>query len=106
MNYKTIADGLMVLESLFSNELNVDAIIFDCDGTLVDVSESQYLSAKLTSSIILEKLYGTEIFPGREFDEAIHMLKMLGGFNNVRDIAMLLTQWIFLDIPSAKMIKR
>ena len=105
MNYKTIVDGLMVLENLLSNKLDVDAIIFDCDGTLVDVSESQYLSVKLTSSIILEKLYGIEIFPGREFDEAIYMLKMLGGFNNMRDIAMLLTQWIFLDIPSAKMIK-
>jgi len=104
MGYTTLAEGLMVLEDLLSNGLKTDAIIFDCDGTLVNVSESQYLSIKLMPSIILEKLYGIEIFPGKEFDDAIHVLKMLGGFNNIRDIALLLIQWIFLDIPSTERI--
>jgi len=105
MSYRKIVDDLMALEDLLSDGLDFDAIIFDCDGTLVEVSSSQYLAVKLMPCIILERLYGVELRPGKEFDDAISLLKMLGGFNNVRDIALTLTYWIFVDLPSIKRVR-
>ncbi len=100
MNYIRLDGAVLALEDALQRVRSVDAIVFDCDGTLVDVSDSQYLTTKVVACIIFEKFYGIKIVPGKEFDEAIHILKMLGGFNNVRDITAIIIETLLSESSS------
>ncbi|MCD6536267.1 MAG: HAD family hydrolase [Thaumarchaeota archaeon] len=52
------------------------------------------------ASIVFEKFYGVKVSPGKEFDDAVHVLKMLGGFNNVRDLTQVILEVIVINTPS------
>lgn len=96
MSYKLLGEGLLVRVDELSDLPEIEAIIFDVDGTLVDVKKSYYLAIKLTTCIILDGLYGIECKLGDDVNEAIELLKALGGFNNDWNISSILTQAIFL----------
>ncbi|NIR70705.1 MAG: HAD-IA family hydrolase [Nitrosopumilaceae archaeon] len=71
----------------FDSELDLDsadAIIFDCDGVLIDVTKSYDLAIDKTTSHILKKYYDIEsinISP-----EIIEGFKATGGFNDEVDL--------------------
>ena len=96
MSYKIVDGGVLVLEEVVDKIRDVDAIILDCDGTLVEVSSSFQVMGKIISMAYLDQLYGIECRLGDDFDEAFHLLKMLGGFNNVRTVTVILLQTLFI----------
>jgi HAD superfamily hydrolase (TIGR01548 family) len=62
----------------------IDAIIFDCDGVLVDVSKSYDLAIIKTTKYVLEKFAG--IVPIDVTPQMIDGLKNTGGFNDEVDV--------------------
>ena len=81
MSYKIVDGGVLVLEDRLDDLSKPDAIIFDCDGTLIDTASSFQLIGKLIVTIYLNRFCGIECRLGDDFDEAFQLLKMLGGFN-------------------------
>lgn len=96
MSYKLLGEGLLIRVDKFDEISELEAVIFDVDGTLIDVRKSYGLTIKLTPCIILEKLYGIECRLGSDVDEIIGSIKMLGGFNNDWNTSSIITQTIFL----------
>jgi len=76
MNYNLINGNIYI-----NNIIEGAAIILDCDGTLVDISESYNACIKHTVGFFLEKLDNK---PWYNFvtDRLIQILRASGGFNN------------------------
>ena len=102
MSYKLLGEGVLVLRDSYDEFPEVDSIAFDCDGTLIDASNSYYLATRLTTCIILKELYGFECKLGRDFDKTVKFLEMLGGFNNDWNKAAVMMQAIFLHLDDVK----
>ncbi len=96
MSYKLLGEGVMILEKSLYALREVEAIIFDCDGTIIDHTESYHLADKVTTCIILDRLYGLRALLGKDVDEALNKLSMLGGFNNDWHKTSLVIQAILL----------
>ncbi|MCS7133094.1 MAG: hypothetical protein NZ918_05205 [Aigarchaeota archaeon] len=101
MSYKLLGRGLLIHADKFDEVSEVEAIIFDIDGTLIDVRKSYDLTIKLTTCIILNELYGIECKLGNDVDEVIRSIKMLGGFNNDWNTSSIIIQVIFLHATHA-----
>ena len=84
MTYIRKHDGVFVREDAFSMIGNLDAVIFDCDGVLVDVSESYDLAIKQTTQYILKKFENIDSIPITS--EIIGGFKNTGGFNDEVDV--------------------
>jgi phosphoglycolate phosphatase-like HAD superfamily hydrolase len=104
MSYKLLGEGVIVNQRSYDKLGEVEAIIFDCDGTLVDSTDSYYLADRIVACIILEKLYGLECSLGRDVNNILARVEMLGGFNNDWDKTSLITQAIILRAD--KMVER
>lgn len=75
-----------------------DMVIFDVDGTLVDISESYRLTAPLAATRYLE-LLGLSLPPltGDAYDQ----FKLMGGFNDDWDLTTGLLEVLVADLPPA-----
>lgn len=73
----------------------VDAVIFDCDGVLIDVRES-YTRAILESvAYFTRELFGFDLHETPSLMKILHIFKMSGGFNNEWDIVYSLLLHLF-----------
>lgn len=66
-----------------------DAVIFDMDGVLVDVSNSYRQAIKLTAEYVLQNKYGSQISVTNRDIEA---MKAIPGFNNDWDLSFALIE--------------
>ena len=98
MDYKLLGEGVMVNQRSYDKLAEVEAIIFDCDGTLIDSTESYYLADRIVACIILEKLYGLKCSLGKDKNDVLERLELLGGFNNDWDKTSLITQAIIMKV--------
>ncbi|MCP8304446.1 MAG: hypothetical protein H3Z50_03120 [archaeon] len=76
----------------------VDAIIFDCDGVIVDVTKSYLSSIKETVNYIFSRLTGSRI-EEKSLDRLIYILKKGGGFNNDWAVAYVISLLTLKIIP-------
>ncbi|MEM1976510.1 MAG: hypothetical protein QXX29_01255 [Nitrososphaerota archaeon] len=97
MDYKLLGEGVMIHLKSYEKMREVEAIIFDCDGTLVDSTGSYYLADRMVACIILDKLYGLECRLGEDVNDVLARIEMLGGFNNDWNKTSLLIQAIILS---------
>jgi HAD superfamily hydrolase (TIGR01548 family) len=85
MTLKETSPGIYAKDSLFAEISSVDAIIFDCDGVLVDVTNSYDLAIQRTTAYVLK-----EIGQIKKFDpitsKIIDGFKATGGFNDEVDL--------------------
>lgn len=82
MIYRKMGNG-MIAGNL--NKINdIDGIIFDCDGVLVDVSKSYDLAIRKTTQYVLKKFAGIKSIPITA--EIISGFKSSGGFNDEVDV--------------------
>ncbi|HDD56650.1 MAG TPA: HAD family hydrolase [Nitrososphaeria archaeon] len=98
-SYRILGEGILVSAKSLEELGDLDAIIFDCDGTLIDVEESYYLTTRLTAAIILKEIYGIEVKLGRDVNQVIKSLKMLGGFNDESNTVSIIAQTILTFSP-------
>ena len=85
MTLTKTSEGIYVDDSKISILNNVDAIIFDCDGVLIDITKSYDLAIIKTTQYVLENL--AKISNAIEIDfKIIDGFKSTGGFNDEVDL--------------------
>ena len=92
-------NGILIKKDSLKTIKKIDAIIFDCDGVLVDVSKSYDLAIKNTTKHVLDKFQGIRsisISP-----QIISGFKATGGFNDEVDV----TYASILSLVAAKRLR-
>jgi phosphoglycolate phosphatase-like HAD superfamily hydrolase len=79
---------------------NINAIIFDCDGVLIDVRNSYTETIVATINHVSEEMLGIKL-PHSTLSKLIHQFKMSGGFNNEWDITYAVLLLLFTMMPIA-----
>ena len=82
MNYQKIGNGIIANDT--SHIGDIDGIIFDCDGVLVDVSKSYDLAIQKTTQYVLKKFANIKSIPITA--KIICGFKSTGGFNDEVDV--------------------
>ena len=77
---------------------NINAIIFDCDGVLIDVRNSYTKTIVATVNRVSDEVFGVTL-PDSVLSQLIHQFKMSGGFNNEWDITYAILLSLFTSIP-------
>jgi len=101
MTLKKMEDGIYAKESTINEIQNIDGIIFDCDGVLVDVSNSYDLAIQKTTAYILKEIANISKFDPVTF-KIIDAFKATGGFNDEVD----LTYAAILSLAAANNLKK
>ncbi|MEM2160405.1 MAG: phosphatase, partial [Candidatus Nitrosotenuis sp.] len=83
MKYRRKGRGIFI-KSTVRNLDKLDAVIFDCDGVLVDVSRSYDLAIKQTTAYVLDKFAKIRSIPVSA--QIISGFKATGGFNDEVDV--------------------
>jgi phosphoglycolate phosphatase-like HAD superfamily hydrolase len=101
MTLKKVEDGIYAQESTAGEIQNIDGIIFDCDGVLIDVSNSYDLAIKRTTAYILKEIANISKFDPVT-SKIIDAFKATGGFNDEVD----LTYAAILSLAAANNLKK
>ncbi|RDJ31697.1 MAG: HAD family hydrolase [Crenarchaeota archaeon] len=86
MKLEKVSDGIFANRDVLKDLSNVDAIIFDCDGVLIDITLSYDLAIDKTTKFVLKKFYGITN-PISITPEIIDGFKSTGGFNDEVDLS-------------------
>ena len=97
MTLQEIEDGIMVDPTKIEKIRKLDSIIFDCDGVLIDVSNSYDLAIKKTVDFIIKEMAQIPE-SGLVTTKLIDGFKASGGFNDEIDV----TYALILAIVAAK----
>ena len=99
MTLKQKSEGIYINDSF--NDLEIDSIIFDCDGVLIDIKKSYDQTITATTKYVLENF--AEITDSIDIDfKIIDGFKSTGGFNDEVD----LTYASILSLVAAKKLKQ
>jgi phosphoglycolate phosphatase-like HAD superfamily hydrolase len=85
MTFKQIEEGIYAQDSIFDEIKDIDGIIFDCDGVLVDVSNSYDLAIQRTTNYVLKEIANIQKFDPIT-SKIIDGFKATGGFNDEVDL--------------------
>jgi len=78
---------------------NIDAIIFDCDGVLIDTKDSYDKTILKTVEYVLDGFTNSS-FPNNLIpDEIVFLFKRSGGFNSDWDICYAILMFIIFNLP-------
>ena len=98
MTLKQQSDGIYIDDSF--NDLEIDSLIFDCDGVLIDIKKSYDQTITATTKYVLKNF--AEITDSIDIDfKIIDGFKSTGGFNDEVD----LTYASILSLVAAKKLK-
>ncbi len=92
-----VEEGIIIDHTKIEKMKNLDSIIFDCDGVLIDVSNSYDLAIKKTVDFVTKEMAQINN-SGLITTEMIEGLKTSGGFNDEIDVAYAL----ILGVVAAK----
>ena len=98
MTLKQKSDGIYIDDSF--NDLEIDSLIFDCDGVLIDIKKSYDQTINATTKYVLENFAGITDSIDIDF-KIIDGFKSTGGFNDEVD----LTYASILSLVAAKKLK-
>ena len=99
MTLKQKSEGIYINDSF--NDLEIDSLIFDCDGVLIDIKKSYDQTIIATTKYVLENF--AEITDSIDVDfKIIDGFKSTGGFNDEVD----LTYASILSLVAAKKLKQ
>ena len=99
MTLKQKSEGIYINDSF--NDLEIDSLIFDCDGVLIDIKKSYDQTIIATTKYVLENF--AEISDSIDIDfKIIDGFKSTGGFNDEVD----LTYASILSLVAAKKLKQ
>ena len=78
---------------------SLDAIIFDCDGVLIDVRESYNACVVKTALFLFNQLTGIDLPESIVPKDALYALKKSGGFNNDWDMTYAVLVPMLCELP-------
>ena len=99
MTLKQKSEGIYIDDSF--NHIDIDSLIFDCDGVLIDITKSYDQTIITTAKYVLETLANIDDSIDIDF-KIIDGFKSTGGFNDEVD----LTYAAILSIVAAKKLKK
>ena len=99
MTLDEIENGILVDSAKIEKIKKLDSIVFDCDGVLIDVSNSYDLAIKKTVDFVLKEMAGINQ-PNVVTKDMIDGFKTTGGFNDEVDV----TYALILSVVAAKKI--
>jgi len=99
MTLKQKLEGIYIDDSF--NDIEIDSLIFDCDGVLIDITKSYDQTIITTAKYVLETLANINDSIDIDF-KIIDGFKSTGGFNDEVD----LTYAAILSIVAAKKLKK
>ena len=99
MTLKQKLEGIYIDDSF--NHVDIDSLIFDCDGVLIDITKSYDQTIVTTAKYVLETLANIDDSIDIDF-KIIDGFKSTGGFNDEVD----LTYAAILSIVAAKKLKK
>ena len=104
IEYRLDGQSAYVLADKTSEIKRVDVIIFDCDGVLIDISES-YIKAVAQTTCTLVEAFTGELLPESIFDGELNSAyKSRGGFNNDWSLVYALVMRILAESLEAEII--
>ncbi len=101
MTIQKLDEGIFVDTAKIDKIKNLDSVIFDCDGVLIDISNSYDLAIKKTVDFVLKKMANIDQ-PNIVSTQMIDGFKATGGFNDEVD----LTYSLILSVVAAKKLNR
>lgn len=101
MTVQKLDEGIFVDTAKIDKIKNLDCIIFDCDGVLIDISNSYDLAIKKTVDFVLKTMTNIDQ-PNMVNTQMIDGFKATGGFNDEVD----LTYSLILSAVAAKKLNR
>ncbi len=101
MTIQELEDGVFVDTAKIERIKNLDAVIFDCDGVLIDITNSYDLAIKKTVDFVLKEMASIDQ-PNIVSSKMIEGLKATGGFNDEVDT----TYSLILSVVSAQKLNR
>jgi len=93
------ADAILVKATSIPLVPTIDAIIFDCDGVLIDVRDSYTAAIHASVAYVLRELFDVDFPASSSFLELIHTFKKSGGFNNECDVVYVVLLALFTQLP-------
>ena len=81
MNMKDNSSDMLVSDSIVDELESIDAVIFDCDGVLIDITESYDTAINKTVSYILDDILQIQT-ENIVTPEILYGFKSKGGFND------------------------
>ena len=81
MNMKDNSSNMLVSDSVVDELASIDGLIFDCDGVLVDITESYDTAINKTVSYILDDILQIQA-ENIVTPEILYGFKSKGGFND------------------------
>ena len=97
MTLTELQNGIIIDSTKIEKIKQLDSIVFDCDGVLIDVSNSYDLAIKKTVDFIIKEMAQVDE-PGLVTTSMIEGFKTSGGFNDEVDV----TYAIILSVIAAK----
>ncbi|MGQ9468550.1 MAG: hypothetical protein ACUVTD_01785 [Nitrososphaerales archaeon] len=91
-------DFAFVRKDSINKLAKIDAIMFDCDGVLIDSTKSYLMAVKETVNYILSRLIGLKIEENL-LDNLIYLLKKSGKFNNDWAVSYVISLLTLTIIP-------
>jgi HAD superfamily phosphatase len=88
-----------VRKDRLSQMKQIDGIVFDCDGVLVDIRDSYNKAISKTVTYILGALISTKVPERLISDEVIFLFRKTGGFNNDWDTVYGILMFILSKLP-------
>ncbi len=76
-----------------------NAVIFDCDGVLIDIRESYNRANSQVVAFMMKELTGSSFAENLVSRETIYLFKKSGGFNNDWDLTFVLLAIILCKLP-------
>jgi len=101
MTLKKLDDGIFVDTTKIDKIKSLDAIIFDCDGVLIDITNSYDRAIKKTVDFVLKEMAQIDL-PNIVTTQMIEGFKATGGFNDEVDV----TYSLILSIVAAKKLNK
>lgn len=77
----------------------VNAVIFDCDGVLIDIRESYNRANSQVAAFMMKELTGSSFAENLVSRESVYLFKKSGGFNNDWDLTFVLLATILCGLP-------
>ena len=101
MTLKKLDAGIFVDTTKIDKIKSLDAIIFDCDGVLIDITNSYDRAIKKTVDFVLKEMAQIDL-PNTVTTQMIEGFKATGGFNDEVDA----TYSLILSIVAAKKLNK